>query len=272
MKLTIEEFQVFRDFIHQKTGILFRDEKMIFVQNRLEARFAEIGCDNMEEYLRILKYDAKNEEMNALIEMLTTNETYFFRNLPQLEGFGTDAVPKMAARKKENNSQTIRIWSAGCSTGEEPYTLAMLVAENAPGMDIRIIATDINQRVLGIAKKGIYSGRSLKDVPQNYLNKYFVRQDQYYEVTPEIKAMIDFWTLNMVDKDKMRMIYNIDFIFCRNVIIYFSQDISKQIMSCFYDSLNKGGVVFLGHSESMHFLSAAFKLVKYKDSFGYMKE
>lgn len=175
-------------------------------------------------------------------------------------------------RKRQAGEKILRIWSAGCSSGEEPYSLAMLASEVVKDMKIQVVGTDINQRVLDMSRKGIYSGRSLKDVPPAFLVKYFSRNGDAYEVKPAIRDMVEFWTLNLNDKSKLRLMYNFDIIFCRNVIIYFSKDIVKQIISSFYDSLRKGGFVFLGSAESMHMFSGAYKLVKFREVFGYMKE
>lgn len=272
MKLQADEFHMLRDYINEKTGIFLRDEKAYFLENRLESRFQEIHCDNIQEYYHLLKYDSSGSEMDTLTELLTTNETFFFRDSKQLYTFSQEALTQVVNNKREKGKRTLTIWSAGCSTGEEPYTLAMMAQEAARGMTIRIIATDINSKVLDIARQGIYYGRSLKDVPPQYLERYFIRSEKGFEVVPDIKNMVEFMQLNLVDRVRMRLLNDLDFIFCRNVLIYFSAPVAKQVINCFYDSLNKGGYIFLGLAESMHLFSGAFKLVKFKELFGYMKE
>lgn len=273
VQLSLNEFHNIRDFIHEKTGIFLPDDKMYFLENRLENRWRELTCGNATDYYRFLTHAADDAELKALIEVLTVNETFFFRDYPQLKAFAYEALPALAAAKKANGDSTIRIWSAGCSSGEEPYTLAMMAQEVLKDINYKIVATDINQRVLRTARTGIYSGRSIKFVPALYLCKYFApRGGEEYEIAPEIKNHVEFATMNFVDKLRMRLMCDFDIIFCRNVIIYFSITIQKQIMRSFYDSLRKHGYVFLGSAESMHMLSGAFKLVKFNEVFGYIKE
>jgi chemotaxis protein methyltransferase CheR len=189
-----------------------------------------------------------------------------------LTTFSQEALPLLAEDKRSRGDRTITVWSAGCSTGEEPYTLAMLATEAVPGMNVRIIATDINARVIGVAKRGIYSGRSLKDVTPAYLERFFTKVDDGYEVIPAVRQMVEFMLLNLVDKTRMRLVAGADIIFCRNVLIYFAHPVAKQVINYFYDSLNRGGYIFLGLAESMHLFSGAFKLVKFRELYGYMKE
>lgn len=273
MKLTTNEFKLLRDFVNEKTGIFIRDEKMYFLENRLDLRLKEINCDSVQDYYRVLKFDDKYNELDCFTELLTTNETYFFRDMKQLEMFALEALPEVVERRKAEGKDTINIWSAGCSTGEEPYTLAMMFSETVKDMKVKITATDINKKVVDIARKGVYFGRSLKDVPQVMLTKYFTKYDDgAYEVVPEIKQLVDYIILNLVDKTRMRLLFDMDFIFCRNVLIYFQKDVARQVISSFYDSLRKNGYILLGLAESMHLYSGAFKLVKFKELFGYKKE
>lgn len=272
MKITLAEFRLIRDLIHENTGIFLKEEKLYFLESRIDMRCREVNCDTVQDYYRFLKYDSTGEELRQLIELITVNETYFFRDAPQLKAFAQEALPQVVAKKVQQNDTTLRMWCAGCSSGEEAYTLAILASEVVKNIRCEIIATDINQKVLDIAKKGIYNGRSLKDMPIPYLTKYFKKIDEGYLVDDSLKAMINFWTLNLIDKVRMKLIYNIDFIFCRNVLIYFSEAQAKQVVNYFYDSLNKGGYIFFGHAESMHLLSGAFRLVKFRELIGYMKE
>lgn len=272
MKLSPADFKLIRDFINEKTGIFIRDEKAYFLENRLDARMKDLNCDTVQEYFRTLKYDSTNTELNTFTELLTTNETFFFRDMKQLLAFSDEALPDVIKKRKAEGKNKITIWSAGCSTGEEPYTLAMMCAETVKDASVKIIASDINTKVIDFAKKGYYSGRSLKDTPPAYLGKYFNKQEDGYAVKDQIKSMVEFLNLNLVDKNKMRLIFDIDIIFCRNVLIYFEKETARQVISSYYDSLNKGGYIFLGLAESMHLFSGAFKLVKFKELFGYLKE
>lgn len=271
MKLALNDFRLIRDFIHDKTGIFLKHSKTYFLEQRLERRFEELGCADVQEYYRCLKYDTARNELDALVEILTTNETYFFRDIKQLLAFSREALPNVVERKLAEGKKSITIWSAGCSTGDEPYTLAMLASEVMKRIKIRIIATDINARVVQFAKQGIYSGRSLKDVPPHYLKRYFTLREDGYEVTAEIKSMTEYMVLNLVDKMRMSLLSDLDFIFCRNVLIYFSHPVAKQVINHFYDSLNNGGYIFMGPAESMHLFSGAFMPVKFRKLVGYRK-
>jgi len=271
MKLSPGDFHVIRDFVHEKTGIFLKDQKAYFLESRLERRFKEIGCEDAREYYRLLKYDTSRRELDALIEILTINETYFFRDIKQLLAFSREALPCVVERKLAEGNKSITIWSAGCSTGDEPYTLAMLASEVMKKINIRIIATDINAGLVQFAKEGIYSGRALKNIPPHYLRRYFTPREDGYEVAAEIKGMTEYMALNLVDKTRMSLLSGLDFIFCRNVLIYFSHPVAKQVISRFYDSLNNGGYLFMGAAESMHLFSGSFTPVKFRKLVGYRK-
>jgi chemotaxis protein methyltransferase CheR len=272
MKLSLDDFKALRDLLKEKTGIFLKDEKLYFLESRLNIRCRELNCPNAQEYYRLLKYDATGREMHVFVESITTNETYFFRDVKQLNTFAYEALPLVLAKKRAAGNPHLRIWCAGCSTGEEPYTLAILCNEVARDMLTHIIATDINTKVIDHAKRGVYVGRSLKEVPPAYLARYFTPQEAGYAVNQEIRSKIEFLPLNLVDRLRMRLINDIDFIFCRNVLIYFDHPTAKQVINYFYDSLNKSGFIFLGLAESMHLFSGAYKVMKFKELFGYMKE
>ncbi|ETR67358.1 MAG: chemotaxis protein methyltransferase CheR, partial [Candidatus Magnetoglobus multicellularis str. Araruama] len=217
------------------------------------------------DYIRELQFrDPKQKELQAFLNILTTNETYFFREFEQLAAFAEHCLTEICDRKKGLGSTKLRIWSAGCSTGEEPYTLGIIIKEmleNQQDWLVDILATDINTRVLKIAQNGIYEPRAIKDVPQEYLERWFQSfTSNKYTVKPEIKKMCNFQILNLMDRSALRKITNVDFIFCRNVLIYFDNDSRKQVVSNFYDILNPGGYIYLGHSESMTRISSAFKI------------
>lgn len=271
MKLSVSEFTGLRDYIHEKSGIFIKEEKAYFLENRLDTRMNELRCESVEEYCHRLKYDTQSGELNELIEALTTNETFFFRDMKQLNAFAQGALVQVMEEKKQRGDMTLNIWCAGCSTGEEPYTLAML-AEDMGWARTRIIATDINSKVIEVAKRGIYKGRSLKEVTPFILDKYFEKMDDgYWRVNDAIRAKVEFSVLNLLDRARMRLYGNMDFVFCRNVLIYFSPTAAKQVINCYYDSLKKGGCIFLGLAESMHLFSGAFKLVKFNDMYWYAK-
>jgi len=265
MKLSKYEYHRVRDFIYRKAGIFFEDRKLYFVQKRVEKRLEELNLENTDQYIRELQFrDPNGKELQAFLNILTTNETYFFREFDQLASFAEHCLTEVCERKRKIGNAKLRLWSAGCSTGEEPYTLAIILKEmleNEKDWLVDILATDINTRVLNFAKKGVYEPRAIKDVPQEYLTSWFnsYKKDTY-SVKQELKKMCDFRILNLMDKAGLSQISNIDFIFCRNVLIYFDNDSRKQVVSHFYDILNPGGFIYLGHSESMTRISSAFKI------------
>ncbi|MCK5127731.1 MAG: protein-glutamate O-methyltransferase CheR [candidate division Zixibacteria bacterium] len=276
-ELTAEEFHLFRDFIHEKAGMFFADNKMYLIKNRLTKRIGELGINSFKDYFYRVKYDVTMKEFNNLMNLVTTNETSFFRNPPQLKSFAEEALPLIIKEKVENKKpKTIKIWSAGCSTGEEPYTLAMIILEhfygNLAGWNIEIVATDISEEVLGAARKGYHHELSLRTTPGHIVPKYFDREGNKYKIKPIIKNMVRFGYLNLNDTRKLSMYSNMDFIFCRNVMIYFSEDVKRQLVRGFYNSLRPGGYFYIGHSESLHGISKAFKLVYFKNALVYHKE
>ena len=277
MYLSREDFQSIRDLVNRKTGLFFDEKKTYFVTNRLSRRMEEIGCDNVKDYIRTLNYDL--EEFSNFVDSLTINETYFFRDYPQLRMFAEEILPLVCEEKRKKHNKSLRIWSAGCSSGEEPYTIVIILLEMIEDLyswRVEILGTDINRRALKMCREATYTERSLKDVPLEYREKYFIPyQEQYqdkYKVKDEIKKYVRFEYLNLNDGLRLQRIKNVDFIFCRNVLIYFDPNSCKEIVSSFYNSLNKGGYIFLGSSESMSRISAAFKLVRFNNGLAYMKE
>jgi chemotaxis protein methyltransferase CheR len=264
MNLTKQEYQRIRDFIYRKTGLFFEDRKLYFVQKRIEKRADELGVETVDDYIRELQFrDPNGKELQSFLNILTTNETYFFREFEQLASFAEHCLTEVCERKKTLGSGKLRLWSAGCSTGEEPYTLGIILKEMLDEEEwlIDILATDINTRVVNFARKAVYESRAVKDVPQEYLENWFESYSSgKYTVSPVIKKMCSFEILNLMDRKALRKITNVDFIFCRNVLIYFDNDSRKQVVSNFYDILNPGGYIYLGHSESMTRISSAFKI------------
>ncbi len=275
MKLEQREFELLRDMIYEKTGIMFEDRKRIFIQTRLARRLPEVGCDDAREYYRYLRYqDTSGEEWQALIDSVTTNETYFFREFPQLQCFADQALPNITDPKRASGDYTLNIWSAACSTGDEPYTLAIILKACLDDFNkwrIKLDATDIDTNVLASAKRAIYSSRGVKDVPEEYLSQYFKMQLGQYQVVDEIKNMVQLSQVNLMDRQAMRRYRNYNFIFCRNVLIYFNDASRKQVLSSFYDALVPGGYIFLGHSESVGRISAAFEMVRLGEDIAYRK-
>lgn len=274
-EMTGEEFEMMRDFIHEKSGIFFAENKQYLLKNRLEKRMASLGIKTYRDYFYHIKYDTSLKEFNQLLNLVTTNETSFYRNEPQLKSFSDEVLPQFV-KEKRGAVKSLRIWSAGCSTGEEPYTLAMLIMErlgSLNGWNIEIYANDISENVLQKARKGEYSGLTLRNVKPVLLDRFFTREDNdIYRVKPEIKSLVRFSQINLNDPRQISRYSNVDAIFCRNVMIYFSDEVKCQIVRGFYNCLRPGGYFYIGHSETLHGVSKAFKLVYLKNALVYQKE
>jgi len=263
MILTPELYGRYIDLIYKKTGLWFEPSKRYFVDKRIEERIEGLGLESFKEYYQLLKFSNNDLEMQKLINRLTVNETYFFRDFPQLQSFAEGVLPEVVKIKENEGNKKIRFWSAGCSTGEEPYTMAIIFLEMLPNPEewtIEILATDINTQVLNAARKGGYSSRSVKDVPPEYLERYFVERLDTYYIKKKIKDMVQFKTLNLVDGQAMLEQDQLDFIFCRNVLIYFNPESRAKVVNCFYHSLKSRGVIYLGHSESISRITNLFKI------------
>lgn len=275
-RMTDEEFAMIRDFVHEKSGMFFAENKMYLVKNRLVKRMSELSIKTYRDYFYHVKYDTSMKEFHRLMDLMTTNETSFFRNEPQLQSFAEEVLPAIIeSRKTSGGPKSLKIWSAGCSTGEEPYTLAMMCHEKlaaTPDWRVEIIANDISEEVLQKARRGEYNGITLRNVAPRQLEKYFTKVDDNYRVVPEIKAMVKFSFINLNESRMISLNANCDIIFCRNVMIYFSDEVKRQIVRGFYNAMRPGGYFYIGHSETLHGVSKSFKLVYLKNALVYQKE
>lgn len=275
VQLTGGQFIRLRDLIYAKLGLFFEDNRLSFVQKRIEKRMALREIGEAEEYVRCLHFhDAQGEEMQQLANLLTTNETYMFREFGQLRAFTDFALPEVLNTKQKEGDQSLRIWSAGCSSGEEAYTLAIIMKEvlqDASLWRIEIIATDIDQNMLQRVDKAVYNERSVKEVPQEYFSRHLTPDPKGFRVRAETAQLVTVKHLNLHDHMALRTMRGLDFIFCRNVLIYFSDQSRKAVVDYFYTALKPGGYIFLGHSESVGRISNAYKLVRLGDHLAYKK-
>ena len=276
LKSEITQLQLdkIRELIYKETGILYETKKDYAMKSRLERRMEATCVRSFSEYYNKLSSDNKRDELQSLIEELTVNETYFFRDFPQLQGFAEKALPLIVEEKKAKYDFSLKIWSAACSTGEEPYTLSIIVQEmieDYENWDVSILATDIDRQVLHMARKGEYGQRSMKNTPLPYREKYFEYRGNYWRVLPHTAAPVRFELLNLVDRQAMRRQRGYDIIFCRNVLIYFNDLSRRKVVNSFYDALYPGGFLFLGSSESVGRITAAFELIKLNGFLCYRK-
>ena len=265
-ELSDEEFEQFRRIIYRSTGIHLSKKKKTLVISRLSKRLRALNLADFSQYYRYLKENHNSsDELVHMINRITTNKTEFFRERSHFDFLREDLLPHMIKKAdKSGIARRLRIWSAGCSTGEEPYSIAMTIQEafrGKQGWDIKILATDVDTEVLRKGITGVYSPNKVVDVPSEYLKRYFERQDDGYHVKEGIKSMVVFRRLNLI-REIYPMKGPFDIIFCRNVIIYFDRDTKKRLMERFYQYLKDGGFIFMGHSESLMDMKDRFRYIK----------
>ena len=261
-KLTAETFKQLGDLIYEMTGIHFQDNKTYLLESRLLPRLKACRCQTFESYLNYLRFDAyRDREVTELYTVITTNETYFFRDEAQLESFMKVMIPEVM--KTNAATKQIRIWSAACSTGDEPYTLALLLRDYPPlnGWSIDILATDISENVLNIARAATYSSHSLRKVPPAMIAKYFTGKKEQQILVPQVKDMVRFMNVNLYDRPRLKLVRGIDIVFCRNCLIYFDDKAKAQIVSDLRDALRPKGFLMIGFSETLHDKTGHFRAI-----------
>lgn len=272
-QITDADFLKFRDYFYRKTGIHFDDNKRYFVDKRLVERIEAGGHDDFRSWFIALRFDAVGSELQHLVNAMTVNETYFFREAYQFDCMVNDMLGEIVRRKKPGGR--IRIWSVPSSTGEEAYTIAIYLLERWALIDdyeVEILSSDIDTAVLSSAQHAVYSPRSVAQVPKAYLDKYFRRlPDGDHALSRELVSAVDFTRVNLCDPADTRRFRDIDLIFCRNLLIYFD-DLSRRVAAeAMFDALNPGGFVCLGHSESMSRISSLFSVRRFPDALVYQK-
>jgi chemotaxis protein methyltransferase CheR len=273
LAISASEYQKFCEYFYRRTGISFAENKRYFVDKRLIDRIQKTGASSMEGYFERLRRHDSNGEIEILINLLTINETYFYREDHQLDCLVNGILPELAAGRRKGDR--IRIWSMPCSTGEEPYSIAMYLLENWPQVDdydIEIMASDIDTNVLRAAEAGVYDARSLHRLSREFVRKYFVSAGvEGFRLIDAIRQSVRFTKVNASDPAEMGAFTNIDVIFCRNMLIYFDDRSRRQVVESFYDGLRQGGFICLGHSESMSRISSLFEVRKFPQAIVYQK-
>lgn len=277
VKLSDSSFENIRKYIYDNSGIYFQDNKKYLLESRLQKRLTFLSIGSYDDYLVYLKSNNGSiNEKKYLYEAITINETFFFRNQPQLDALVSSILPEIIAAKRKFGKPKVRIWSAATSSGEEAYSIAMIITDlikpKYPDLDFEIIGTDINHAVLETAKEGKYREYSIRNSPIYYLKKYFIQSGNSFEVNPDIRKFVSFKLLNLFDDLSMKSMINFDIIFCANVLIYFDIKSKMKVVSSLYNSLNKGGYFFIGYAETLHMISKAFSVVSYPKTIGYKKE
>jgi len=274
-----DEFRLLRDLIAARTGLHFGPEARFTLERRLRERLMVLKLSSFAEYHHYLRFGIRaTEEWDEAIDLLTTNETYFFREQRQLRAFQQEVLPMLHAHAKSR--RRLALWSAGCSTGEEAYTIGILVhasrlfprePSSAQRWDVRVYGSDISKRCVAAARRGVYAESSFRVTTVDQRRAYFNERHDGWHVTEAIRQMCHFGQMSLLDEDRSRVLGKADAIFCRNVLIYFDQRARKTAIEVLYDRLNPGGVLLLGHSESLLNVSTAFELLHLKDDLVYRK-
>lgn len=246
-----EDFKKLSDFVYRNFGINLSQKKQL-VEGRLYRPFSESGYTDFSAYIDHMMHGDKND-LDLLLNRLTTNHSFFMRESSHFDLFRDEILPNIEQKKK--GSKTLSVWSAGCSTGQEPYTLSMILKdyfEMKPGWDTRVLATDISQRALVIAQAATYNGEDMNDVPDRWMKKYLRSNSGQgtYTFVPEIQKNVIYRTFNLMEPIRFKMKF--DVIFCRNVMIYFDQETKDALIRRFYDATNDGGYLLVGHSETLN--------------------
>ena len=287
--ITEPELKLLQTLVYQECGMYFDERRAHFLQDRLQRRLKACRLETFYSYYRLLTSREGKAELSALLEILTVNETSFFRNKPQLDLFQKQILEEMLHRKQERRDWTLRLWSAGCSTGPEPYTMAMQVADALayyylrnplpfdmpspkplipPPWRVEILASDISYSALRIAQEGTYSEAQMEPVDYMFRLRYFDKLGDHYQVKKGVRDLVHFDFHNL--KTEFLPQRN-DFIFCRNVMIYFDEPEQKRLIDKFYRCLNAGGYLFVGHAESLFGLTDRFRMIHQNNGTAYHK-
>jgi chemotaxis protein methyltransferase CheR len=251
------DFEQYRSLIYAKSGITFTSANRSILESRLKERLREKNVSSVKTYFSTIS--TNEEELKGFLDAITTNLTRFFRNQAQFDAFEKYVIPEILNIKKGSFSP-IKIWSAGCSTGEEPYSLAMLLNEKLPQpWKFEVLASDLSLKCLMTAKEGFYAENRMDGIPPNYLTKYFDKVDGGYHIHADIQSRIKFDYHNLKNDSGQR---NFDVVFCRNVIIYFDEAAQTAVINRFWDAMASKSFLFIGHSESLFGMSTKFEFLK----------
>lgn len=260
IELTTQQFLKLSELVYRLAGINLKDGKEALVRSRLIKRLRALGLASFKEYLKYLESEAGGEEIDFMLDVITTNKTSFFREVEHFHYVRQRVIPELTGHR-------IRLWSAGCSSGEEPYSLAILLREAMPDIDrrdVRILATDLSIRMLEKAQRGVYERAALQELTPVLVQKHFVRtgleERAVYQVHQALRGMVYYKRLNLMEQWPMRGPF--DVIFCRNVMIYFDRATQERLINRFYELLRPGGHLFVGHSESLSAITHHFTYVQ----------
>ncbi len=269
-----KEFEDLRKIIYTRSGIQFQESKKYVLESRLGKRLEELNLSSFDEYVKLLSMGPyQQDEFQEMFNRITINETSFFRNEPQLQVFENVALSRILEARK--NIKRLRVWSAACSTGEEPYTMAMQIHRTLglrlADWRVEILGTDISERCLEVADAGRYTAFSFRSVNPMITKRYFREDKNEFVLDPTIKSMVNFELHNLKDTLAAKRHGMWDIIFCRNVMIYFDDDMKTRAVKMFYDQLTDDGFLFVGHSETLRTLGVPFVQLPTPQAFAYTK-
>lgn len=273
IRLSPEDFRLLRELFNQHCGLQFAPESRLSVERRLRERVAVLGLRSFHEYHDYLRNHPRGRaELDEALDVVTVNETYFFREDYQLRALKDEIVPKIV---EAGGAKTrLSIWSAGCSTGEEVYSIAMVAHEAGltASREVRIFGTDISRRCIAAARRGVYGPGAFRTLPAEMRRRYFQERADGAHVGDELRAMCQFGHLNLLDADRVAVVGRVDIIFCRNVLIYFDEASRRKVIEkVLYERLWPGGFLLLGHSESLLNVSTAFEMVHLREDLVYRR-
>jgi chemotaxis protein methyltransferase CheR len=274
-ELSEEEFRLLRDFIHERFGLFFDESHRASLRVRLAPRLALLGLLSFEDYYRYLRFAPERAaEQQRMVSHLTNNETYFFREQPQLNVFATHVLRSIKDRRSRTGERRIHVLSAGCSTGEEPLTLAMILFDSGQffwGWDVRVTGLDVDEAALDKARRGLYHQNSLRAVTPPLLERHFAAEGAGVRVRDSVRKAVSFRAGNLLDPQSYDGLAPLDALFCRNVLIYFSDASVQRAVSLFQEALAPGGYLFLGHAESLARVTSAFLPIRFQGAIVYQK-
>ncbi len=274
LRMTDREFRMFAELLRRHCGLHFGPEARFLLEKRVARRVRELELGNFAAYHYLIRnVTSGGEEFARLNDELTTNETYFFRERSQLQALIEEIVAERLLERRSGGGGPVTIWSAGCSSGEEPYSVMMLALEAGlvPRIDLRVYASDISRRMLRKARLGEYREASFRDTEARLRERYFSEKDGRWRISEDVKKHVDFMHVTLMDRSKMALLGSIDAILCRNVIIYFDPESKRGALELFSEKLRPGGHLVLGHTESLIGLSSSFELRHLKNDLVYRK-
>ena len=273
--LSEEEFRLLRDFIHERFGLYFDENQRASLRTRLGGRLAHLDLGSFEDYYHYLRFGPqRQDEVLRMISHLTNNETYFYREMPQLQVFADTVLRAVKERKAAGDDRTLRILSAGCSTGEEAHTLAMIVYDSGQffwNWDVQVVGMDVDTAALEKARRGVYHHNSFRGIRPAVLDRHFVKLPGGTQVKEPLRKMVQFRHGNIVDPASYEGLAPLDVVFCRNVLIYFSDAMILKVVRQFHDCLGPGGYLFLGHAESLSRITDLFTPIRFQGAMVYQK-